>query len=426
MDAATGLVTGLVQGTATVRAASNADPTKYDEAVVTVTPKKLVTEIIIEGQTTVQEGRTVQLTANIRPAGAADKTVTWRSSNDAVVTVNQNGVAAGVAPGTAVITATANDGSGVSGQITLTVTAKPSVTSATITPVTMGSYSTGLWLEAGGTYWWINGSPHTAKTFTEAGTYYYAFLTGGANKSQTVAKLVIDEDYNVTVSDASFEEGRPAKFTDLSTNCAVLTQTAAGEWTVGWNASAQAAPAAYRAASPALQVTFAGNGSVVTGVADKPGEIAGLAASAAWQAAADIASASTIAASKGYSLTPKPGYTLLEDALRTMLSPGDQSDVIVISLDAGMSAGERAPVLIDCLAGLLQAVQELSPQAKILLVGSAGDYVRYMEDAAIQAGMQDKTFFLEDITTGVAGENAKAQQTEMARLLRNKMIQIAR
>ena len=57
---------------------------------------------------TLNEGETVTLTATVEPADATDKTVTWASSNNAVATV-ENGVVKAVAPGTAVITATAGN-----------------------------------------------------------------------------------------------------------------------------------------------------------------------------------------------------------------------------------------------------------------------------------------------------------------------------
>ena len=55
---------------------------------------------------TLVEGETTTLVATVSPDNASDKTVTWTSSNNAVVTVT-NGVVTAVAPGTATITAKA-------------------------------------------------------------------------------------------------------------------------------------------------------------------------------------------------------------------------------------------------------------------------------------------------------------------------------
>lgn len=68
---------------------------------------------------TIQAGNTVQLAATSKPAGA---TFTWASSNQAVATVSQTGLVTGVAPGTAMVSATA---SGKSGSSVITVTAPP-------------------------------------------------------------------------------------------------------------------------------------------------------------------------------------------------------------------------------------------------------------------------------------------------------------
>ena len=63
---------------------------------------------------------TVQLTADVKPADAADKTVTWSSSNPAVATVDEQGLVTVHAAGTAVVTATTKDG-GFTAACTVTV-----------------------------------------------------------------------------------------------------------------------------------------------------------------------------------------------------------------------------------------------------------------------------------------------------------------
>jgi len=55
-------------------------------------------------------GATVALTANVLPANATNRDVTWTSNNPAVATVSDNGVVTAVTLGTATITATTNEG----------------------------------------------------------------------------------------------------------------------------------------------------------------------------------------------------------------------------------------------------------------------------------------------------------------------------
>ena len=62
----------------------------------------------------------VTLTATVKPDNATDKTITWTSENPAVATVN-NGLVSIIGVGTAIITAAANDGSGVKATCTVTV-----------------------------------------------------------------------------------------------------------------------------------------------------------------------------------------------------------------------------------------------------------------------------------------------------------------
>lgn len=61
---------------------------------------------------------------DVAPADATDKTVTWSSDQEAIATVDENGLVTAVAAGTAIITATANDGSGVTATCTVTVLPK--------------------------------------------------------------------------------------------------------------------------------------------------------------------------------------------------------------------------------------------------------------------------------------------------------------
>ena len=63
----------------------------------------------------------VTLTATVKPDDATDKTVTWTSDKPEVATVDANGKVHAVAAGTATITATANDGSGVTATCAVTV-----------------------------------------------------------------------------------------------------------------------------------------------------------------------------------------------------------------------------------------------------------------------------------------------------------------
>ena len=66
-------------------------------------------------------GETATLTATVEPDDATNKTVTWSSNNEAVATVD-NGKVTAVKEGTATITVTAQDGSGVSTSCSVTVT----------------------------------------------------------------------------------------------------------------------------------------------------------------------------------------------------------------------------------------------------------------------------------------------------------------
>jgi uncharacterized protein YjdB len=77
-------------------------------------------------------GATGALVATVTPSNATNPALTWSSSNTAVATVSTAGVVTAVAPGTATITATAQDGSGKNAVSTVTVTS--AVNAFTVAP----------------------------------------------------------------------------------------------------------------------------------------------------------------------------------------------------------------------------------------------------------------------------------------------------
>jgi len=67
----------------------------------------------------VKVGESIQLLATVLPEDADDKSVVWTSSNEAVATVDANGMVTGVAEGNATVTATAPNGVCASCEITV-------------------------------------------------------------------------------------------------------------------------------------------------------------------------------------------------------------------------------------------------------------------------------------------------------------------
>ena len=100
--------------------------------VTGITLNKTATTIVI-GST-----ETLRVTA-VTPDNANDKTVTWSSDKESVATVDANGKVTAVAAGTANITATANDGSGVSATCAVTVTLTYPIALSAVTSDYVGS-----------------------------------------------------------------------------------------------------------------------------------------------------------------------------------------------------------------------------------------------------------------------------------------------
>lgn len=81
----------------------------------TITVRQLVTKITLnkKNKYNVNYGKSINLKATVEPSDASIKTLKWKSSNSKVLTVNKNGKVTAKGLGSAVITASATDGSGV-------------------------------------------------------------------------------------------------------------------------------------------------------------------------------------------------------------------------------------------------------------------------------------------------------------------------
>lgn len=77
------------------------------------------------GLTSFSAGESLQLTANVLPANATNPTVTWSISDPTTALINAAGEVTGLIGGIVTAKATANDGSGISGSLTLTIQVEP-------------------------------------------------------------------------------------------------------------------------------------------------------------------------------------------------------------------------------------------------------------------------------------------------------------
>ena len=123
----TGVVTAVSNGTVTARATANDGSGIYGQLVITISGQTIpVTKIDVaaaKGEPVISTcNGTLQLSVIISPENATDKTVTWSVINETgQATVNSSGLVTAIADGTVIARATANDGSGVFGDITISI-----------------------------------------------------------------------------------------------------------------------------------------------------------------------------------------------------------------------------------------------------------------------------------------------------------------
>lgn len=127
LDAATGTVTALKAGTATVTVSAADGFGASDSCVVTVSPATAaVTKIVLNRESVnLYKGKSYRLTASVEPPNAAVKTVTWSlEGGDGAATISDDGLlSVNSNAGTAIFTvkATAGDASEVTATCAVTV-----------------------------------------------------------------------------------------------------------------------------------------------------------------------------------------------------------------------------------------------------------------------------------------------------------------
>src|SRR6266581_1479720 len=129
---ASGVVTGVAAGSATITATSEG---QSGTAALTVTNVPVASVTVSPTAAGVTVGAAAQLTATPKDANGtalSGRAVTWATSNAAAATVSASGLITGVAAGSATITATSE---GQSGTAAMTVTSVP-VASVTVSPAT--------------------------------------------------------------------------------------------------------------------------------------------------------------------------------------------------------------------------------------------------------------------------------------------------
>ena len=122
---ANGTVTAVAAGSATITASAGG---KSASCQVTVKATQTVVEVesvtLDRHELTLKEGETNRLVATVSPSNATDKTISWATSNPAIVSVDKEGNVKGVAVGTATVAASHGNLSDAC-KITVTASAVP-------------------------------------------------------------------------------------------------------------------------------------------------------------------------------------------------------------------------------------------------------------------------------------------------------------
>ena len=232
---ANGIVTALSAGTTTITVLT--EDGGYTAQLPVVVQSKTASSISVNGISFVNEsvsvvvGSVETLTYNITPSNASNKAVTWHTSNDQVVRVN-NGVIEAVAVGTATVSATTADGNYTAickVEVTSSAVAVTGVTftdkevtlkegeSQTLGYVVMPSSATNKKVQFGSTNYSVASVDVTGKvTAISAGTANITVTTLDGNYTAVIKVTVTEQNNIVTDSNAATTQ-QPAGSSNTTT-----------------------------------------------------------------------------------------------------------------------------------------------------------------------------------------------------------------
>lgn len=186
-------------GIATITVSAQENPAVTYDCIVTVTATRPVESISLnhDAKTFTKAGETLQLTATIYPDSATNKTVTWKSSDKTVATVDESGLVTAVGNGTADITATTEDGNfKATCQVTVEIpelTLSLDKTELTLTQTEEQQKLTATVSDPEEKVTWLSSDPFVA-TVTRDGT-----VTAIANGTATITASAGDKTVSCTV-----------------------------------------------------------------------------------------------------------------------------------------------------------------------------------------------------------------------------------
>ena len=96
-------------GTAIITATSISNPYIKGQSTITVEPIEVANITLSTTSVTIKKGETQTITATPQPSNATNKTLTWKSNNTSIATVDNNGKITGVSVGKTTITVSSNN-----------------------------------------------------------------------------------------------------------------------------------------------------------------------------------------------------------------------------------------------------------------------------------------------------------------------------
>lgn len=203
--------TGEISGTPTqagdsrcIVAVENQAGSSRKEITLTILPMAVTGVTLDKNQLSLLEGESGSLTATVLPEGAADKTVSWSTSDAAIATVADGKVTA-AAPGSATITVTTRDGS-FTAACQVTVEAKRYQITADTTTLDFSSVTEGYQTAPTARAVTITNTGNQAVTLTQPTATHYTIGALSATQLQPGSTATFTVQPKTGLGDAVYNE----------------------------------------------------------------------------------------------------------------------------------------------------------------------------------------------------------------------------
>lgn len=353
-----GYVTAVGGGSAAIKCTSTDNPMVAASCAVTVKVK--ATGVTLSSTSVkIYVGKTKTLTANVLPADATNKNVSWKTENSKIATVNKNGKITAVKAGTTNIVVTTSDGKFTAKcKVTVTKIVKSTAVSLNKTSITINDGKSYQLTETitptnttNKTVTWsvsdskiIKVSSDGKVTALKPGTAYVYCTTKDSNKSakcKVTVKAVVPSSVKLTAESISIAYGK------TKTLKATVSPSNATDKTLKWSSSDPSIVSVTGAGK--IKGLKAGKSATITVTTNSGKKTAQITVKVTHVKPTAVSlNKSSVTLSKGNTVTLSPKFTPSNTSVKSVTWSSDNNSVATVSSKGVVTAKANGTAVITC------------------------------------------------------------------------------